>query len=128
MDREQLEDGYYLYDYDIQKESTLHLMRGMQIFVKIPTDKKITLEVDSCYTIYDVKAKNAEKQGILLSEQRLMIRGSDLNDECTLSYYKIQNKSCFQLVKQMKTSVKTLKDIEFELVLKLLIIKKIYSK
>jgi len=115
----QLEDGRTLSDYNIQKESTLHLvlaLRGcseegsIRIFVQYLTGMTITLDVQPSDTIDDVKAKFQKVVGAFCSyhpkgpapappdQLRLIFRGKELDDGRAVSDYDIQTNSTLHLV------------------------------
>ena len=94
----ELVDGKMLSDYNIQKESTLHMVLQLRIFVQMVTGETITLIVGGSTTVQDVKAMIQEKEGIHPDEQTLIFEGEQLQDMQTLSDYSIQDESILELV------------------------------
>lgn len=98
----QLEDGRTLADYNIQKESTLHLVLrlrgGMMIKVKTLTGKEIEIDIEPSDTVERIKERVEEKEGIPPVQQRLIFAGKQMNDDKLAKEYHIEGGSVLHLV------------------------------
>ncbi|KAG4076729.1 hypothetical protein HA402_002016 [Bradysia odoriphaga] len=105
----QLEDDRILSDYDIQKESTIHLVLrlcgGMKILVN-NLGSDICLDVEPSDTVWDVKCKLKGKHGIRPSQQQLMYQNDSLDDNRLLSDYNVHEKAKLDFVMNVPSSEK----------------------
>ena len=91
--------------YNINDNSTIIFKNysiGGQYFVRTLSGKTIILDLLGSETIFDIKKKIEEKEGIPIEEQRLVLAGKQLEDKKTIQFYQIPNESTFQLVFQLR--------------------------
>ena len=69
----------------------------MQIFIKMPTNKRIKLDVTADELIYSIKTKIRNKEYMMRFQQRLTFAGQELEDYLTLSHYNILAESTLDL-------------------------------
>ena len=90
----------------------------MQIFVKTPEGKTITLDVEASDTIYNLKKILKNLLTIPTKQQRLLFMDQQLEDGCTLSDYNIQKNDTIRLALPLRgggkrglSSVTTKRDV-----------------
>ena len=124
----QLEDGQTLQDYNVEPESTIHLVlklkggmveepqiteqppvteqqpatKTMQVFVKTLTGKDMTLDVEPTMLVEHLKKQISAMEGIAEGDQRLIYGGKQLEDGQTLQDYNVEPDSTIHLVLKLK--------------------------
>ena len=102
---ELLENDKTLTDYKIQEQSTLYLAlrrregKAMKIAVNIlSAEKIINLDVESVYTMEEVKKKIEEKEGIPIDQHRLVYAGKELKNDQTFEDYNLKEGNTLYLI------------------------------
>eukprot|EP00210_Caulerpa_lentillifera_P000316 g309.t1 len=77
----------------------LRLCGGMMIKVKTLTGKEIEIDIDPTDTIFRIKERVEEKEGIPPVQQRLIFAGKQMNDDKQAKEYNIEGGSVLHLVR-----------------------------
>ena len=70
----------------------------MQIFVKLPTGRTITIDCEPFDTVLNIKNRVDDRESIKPDAQRLIYGGKQLQDEKSLAQYNIQPEATISLV------------------------------
>ncbi|XP_010275235.1 PREDICTED: polyubiquitin 11-like [Nelumbo nucifera] len=110
-DGKQLEDSRTLEDYNIQNGSSLYAVfcteDRIHIFVNMPIEGTIKLDLKIWYTIENVKAMIESMTGISMCRQRLFYNKRELEDYQTLTNYGIMKETVLDMVLEMQIFVRT---------------------
>ena len=97
-----LKDHYTLSDCNIQNESTLYLVvlqhSRIQLFLRTPSCKATTLEVEASDTVESIKSQIRDKEDIPPDCQELFFGSKQLEDAHTLSDYLFHMESAFRVL------------------------------
>merc|ERR1712198_814029 len=74
--------------------------RKMKIFVRLLNNKKVILDVMSANSIQNVKDMIQKKEGYSTDQRKLKYGSKQLEDDKSLSYYNIKNRSTLYLIKE----------------------------
>jgi hypothetical protein len=100
-EQQELHPGRPLGGVECQDDSAfcdvMHLRGGMRIFVNTAEGRQLEMEVEPTDRIEDVRAKIDGKTGSDPGNQRLLFRGTSLEDGNTLQDYSIQEDSTLQI-------------------------------
>ena len=107
-----MDETKLLKEYGVSFFSTIHLVmrigggirRGedFQVFVKTTTGKTFTIRVMANTTVAEMKQKILDKEGIPVDQQRLIYRGTEMNDNHVVEKYNITFDAMIHLVIKLR--------------------------